>query len=115
MNMQQVLTNLENTLPTEFKEAVIAQFNGMYETNITTINEDERIFSSLYLILIKTLAMVGAELIESAESNDEDLDGLEPQDIKGFKMSSSYAAHAMKMAMEVAEVSTIMKAINAEH
>lgn len=115
MNMQQVLINLEDTLPTDFKEAVIAQFNGMYETNVTTINEDERIFSALYLILIKTLAMVGAELVETAESDDKDLDGLEPKDIKGFKMSSSYAAHVMEMTMEVAEVSTIMKAINADH
>lgn len=115
MNMQQVLINLENTLPTEFKEAVIAQFNIMYETNVTTINEDERIFSALYLILIKTLSTVGAELFETANSDDEDLDGIEPEDIKGFKLSAGYAAHVMEMAMEVAEVSSVMKAINAEH
>lgn len=110
MNMKNVLTQLENTLPKESKDGIINHFNAMYGTEVTRLDEDERIFAALYTDLVETLATVGSSLSESSKSDD--LDDIAEEDKRDFKMSTAYASHMLQTAMELAKVSTIMMAIN---
>ena len=114
MTMQKVLDRLETELSTELKEAIIANFNSMYKTSITRISDDERIFSAFYSVLVGTLAHVGRELVEISETEDDELEDIPLEESAKFKMCSSYAAHTMQAAMELAEVTKVIAAIHSD-
>lgn len=114
MTMQKVLDRLEADLSPELKEVIIENFNKNYGTSITKINDDERIFSAIYAVLVNTLAHIDKELVDIANSEDDELDGIPKEEIASFKVSSGYASHILQTAMELAEVNKVIKSINSD-
>lgn len=108
--IKDTLTRLEKDLPKELKEDIIDNFNEVTDSNITKLTDDERIFVSIYLVLVGNLAQAGGSLNQVSIEGVEDVP---KEDERDFMMSAGYASEVMKVVMESAATSQIIAAIHA--
>ena len=108
--IKNTLERLENELPTELKRSVIKNFNSLTNSNITKLSDDERVFVSLYLVMVANFAQAGGALDEASNSNVEDVP---KEDLESFQMCAGYAAGVIKTILEETETQKIIGLIHA--
>lgn len=109
-NIKNTLVSLEKELPTELKELIIKNFNSLTDSNITKLSDDERVFVSLYLVMVGNFAQAGGSL-EMAATND--IEDVPKEELESLQMRASYAAEVIKNVLEVTETKQIIGLIHA--
>lgn len=108
--IKNTLVSLEKELPTELKEMIIKNFNSVTDSNITKLSDDERVFISLYLIMVANFTQAGGSLEMAATNDIEDV----PKEIlENFQMCAGYTAQVIKNVLEITETMQIIGLIHA--
>ena len=109
-NIKNTLDSLEKELPTELKDMIIKNFNSLTDSNITKLSDDERVFVSLYLVMVGNFVQAGGALDMAATNN---VVGIPNEDLESFQMCAGYAAEVIKTVLEETETKQIIGLIHA--